>query len=352
MKLKTWLVGLLVAALTLPAAGLAETEELSGSVVPGYEVGVTAPFGGTVASVQLREGEWVNEGDVLVTVETTKVFAPEDGTIAAVDLKEGDAVSGTVLTLAPVSKYTVSCSVGSVYGTTDPERTYVHLGEKVYIRCVKDRSHIAVGVITAVSGSDYTVETTGGELYLEEEVNLYRDASYAFDGWIGDGTVARTAAIAVEGEGSLARLHVAPGDEVERGQLLFETVEGALDAYAPAGNDILATAGGVVAAVSLKTGAHLSKGDPVATLYPQSGFQLAAVVPEDMITLIKEGDTLRFYLDWDETSPRWYSGVVESLSYVSTLTAGDTTTFTAYLSFEPDDSVRLGMTAVVELEVP
>ena len=346
------LLSLWMAALAFPGLALAQTEQLSGSVVAGYEVGVTAPFGGTVATVNVREGQWVEAGDSLATIATTKVYAPADGTISALSVKEGDSVSGTVLTLQPVRKYTITANVSEIYGTTDPERNYIHLGETLYIRCVKDRSHIAVGVVTATNGGEYTVETTGGELYLEEEVNLYREDGYSFASWVGTGTVARTPAMTVEGEGSLAYLHVTQGQEVERGQLLFETVTGTLDAYTPEGNEILSPQSGVLAGISLAAGSALDKDSLIATIQPRDGFELAVVVPEDMITYLKVGDTLRFYLDWDESNYRWYEGVVSSLSYVSVTTAENTTTFTAYLDFEPDETVRLGMTAVVEVEVP
>lgn len=398
------LAALLALSLLWTGGALADTEQLSGTIVAGYEVGVIAPFGGKVSAVQMRAGQWIDEGDLLVTVEPTRYYAPIDGTVASVEAELGDALGGAtssgsasstgsasvatgsvsaatgsasiaagsasgsaaasgtaastgttasggaVLSIAPISKYTIACSVSDVYGTDVPARKYVSIGENIYIRCTKDRSHVALGKITAVSDADYTVETTGGELYLEEEVNIYRSGSYAFDTWIGTGTVARTETVEMSGSGSLLRLCVKEGDEVERGQLLFETVTGSLEGYAATDNGIYATASGVLSAVSLSVGDTLAKGAVVAALSPKDGFQLAVTVPEDMINRIHEGDRLRFFLDWDDDEQRWYEGTVESLSYISTVTTGDTTTFTAYLDFDADESVRLGMNAVVELE--
>lgn len=342
------IIGFLAIFLLWSTGALAVTEELSGNVVSGYTASVTAPFGGTVGDVAVREGQWVNEGDALVSVRTTRVVAAMDGTVRGIYAEPGDSVDGTVLNISPVSKYTVSCTLADAYSS--PAATFVTLGERVYLKCQKDGSHLAVGRITAVSGADYTVETTGGELYMEEKVYVFRAANYASVSRIGTGTVARTALAPVTGSGSIVRIHVRDGEEVERGQLLFETVEGSLSRYEAAGNDILATSSGVVASVAVKSGDKLQKGGTVVTLYPREGYQLAVVVPEDMITLLHVGDCLRFYLEWNEAEPAWYEGTVASLSYISAETAGDTTTFTAYLDFEADESVRLGMSAVVDLE--
>lgn len=345
-------ISLTLCCLLLPAWALAQVEELSGSVVAGYQTSVTAPFGGEVSAVHMREGEWVEPGDALVTVRTTKVFSPIDGTVSGALYAQGDTVDGAVLNVAPVSRYTITATVTDQYGQENPASRYIELGETVYMRCQKDRSHVAVGRVIAASGTDYTVEATGGELYLEETVNIYRDGGYTFASLIGTGTVARAASVEVAGSGSLLRLHVTNGDTVERGQLLFETVEGSLDGYTGNSSTIAADSAGVVSAVALQVGSRLQKGESVALLYPREGFQLAVVVPEDMIGLVKQGDTLRFYLDWDEENPRWYEGAVTSLSYISTMTTESTTTFTAYMDFDADESVRLGMTAVVEIDVP
>ena len=80
--MKKLLVLLLVLVLTLPSLALAETT-FDGTIVAGESVGVTAPFGGTVETVDLRQGALVHEGDVIAQVETTRVLATEDGTIRA-----------------------------------------------------------------------------------------------------------------------------------------------------------------------------------------------------------------------------------------------------------------------------
>ena len=210
MKRKAWLTVAVV--LLLPVTALA-AETFDGTVVAGVTTDVTAPFGGTVQSVSVREGAYLAVGDVAAVLDTTKVYAPEDGTVHLADVSEGDGVSGTVLTLSPVSRYTIYCDLTDAYQS--PETLYVQLGEQVYLQCVKDGSHQATGIITEVDGSSYTVTATAGELYVQEAVYVYRSANDAASSRLGKGVVNRAATINISANGSLWKLHVADGENVE-----------------------------------------------------------------------------------------------------------------------------------------
>ena len=164
MKRKLWAAWLLT-SLLLPWGALAQ-ETFDGTVVAGETVAITAPFGGTVTALDIREGQLLEAGDAVVTLSTTKVWATQDGTVNGVFAQEGDSAEGTVLYLSPVSRYTIACTLSKAH--EDVDTYYVKLGEKVYIQCVKDGSHRAEGIVTGVSGSSYTVTTTAGEMYLQE----------------------------------------------------------------------------------------------------------------------------------------------------------------------------------------
>jgi acetyl/propionyl-CoA carboxylase alpha subunit len=63
---------------------------------------VTAPLAGTIAMVRVKEGDNVNEGETLLTLEAMKmehrVTAPNDGTVKAVNVRDRDVVrEGDVL---------------------------------------------------------------------------------------------------------------------------------------------------------------------------------------------------------------------------------------------------------------
>lgn len=330
---------------TLPACA---EERFDGQVVAGETVSVTAPFGGVVKSTGLRVGAQVQLNDVIATLAATRVLASEDGTIRGVFASEGDSASGTVMYLAPVSKYTISASISKAYESA--ETMYVTIGEKVYLRCSKDGSHRAVGVITAVKGSSYTVQTTGGELYMEETVNIYRTADYAAKQCIGSGTVSRTDALAISGKGSILKMHVQDGEEVERGQLLFETVDGETDGMIYADSAIRSTASGVVAEVKVKAGAQVSKDDVLITVYQPGDYQIKMDVPEDMLSTIQAGDACSIYFNWNEGQSAPFAGTISEISYMSNAAEnGGETTYSVYVSFQPDDTVRLGMNVTVVL---
>ena len=53
------------------------------------------------------------------------------------------------------------------------------------MECSRDGSHVAVGRIIKADGAGYTVEVTGGELYMEEKVYIYRDEEYSSSSRIG-----------------------------------------------------------------------------------------------------------------------------------------------------------------------
>ena len=70
---------LIAVMLLTPVGALAETS-FEGTVTSGNTQVVSAPFGGTVSSVSVKVGDRIQAGDVVATVETTKVYAPQSGT--------------------------------------------------------------------------------------------------------------------------------------------------------------------------------------------------------------------------------------------------------------------------------
>lgn len=338
----------LLAALPLLFSSALAAGEFDGTVVAGETVTLTAPYGAVIKRMDLRRGEVIAVGDPVAEMDTTRVLASEDGTIRALEKQEGDSADGTVLYLNPVNKYVISADIKAAYD--DPEFTYVTLGEKVYMQCTSDGSHKAEGVITAISGSSYTVEATAGELYLEETVYIYRDNRYYWRERIGSGKVARMEAIPVSGTGSLLKLHVEDGEEVERGQLLFETVEGSFDALLSPGRIIQSTAAGVVADVPVTAGQKVQKGDVLATVYQAGDYQVKFSITEDMLASVHVGSKATLYFNWSEDNTAT-PGTVTELSYLAETNAetGETT-YSGYIAFDADDSVRIGMSVTVVLD--
>lgn len=354
MKKKTLALALAAAlALCAVSPALAETT-YDGAVVSGESVAVLAPFGGTLSTLSVRQGDVIAFGQQIATVETTKVYAPIDGTVSGLFGQAGDSAEdvatrmGAVLYIAPAGKYQITADIQKAYNSSDNK--YVNIGETVYIKSLStSRNNTATGTITAVNGTSYTVETTDGELLMEETVVIYRSADYASTSRIGRGTVSRTPEVAVGGTGSIVYMHVADGQSITRGQLLYETVAGTLDGLYAAGNAIVSEMDGIVASVSATVGATVSKGDTLLTVYPREQMQVEMELDEYDLAEIAEGDAVNIALTYDDSGTKAYTGTVAMISRVSDAADGADASYKAYVDFSPDASVRLGMTAVVTL---
>ena len=334
------LLALCLSILCLAGAASAEIT-LSGTVVARETAAVTAAIGGAVEDVYVREGEWIEAGDAVASVAVTGVYAPADGTVRGVLAEAGDSAGEAVLYVAPLSRYTVSANISDAYSSA--ANKYVTIGETVYMRCTRDGSHVAVGRITGVTGSDYTVEVTGGELYMEETVYIYRDEEHSSSARIGSGTVSRTAELAVSGTGRVAEMYVSEGERVERGQLLFTCVEADTVEDALLGGEIRSTASGVVASVAAQAGQQAAVGSTVLTVYPTEGFCVELSVEEADLAAVNVGDSVRLSFDFDAEGALTCEGTVTEISYLGESTEAGTV-YTAWVDFDPPEDVRLGMT--------
>ena len=283
---------------------LAETT-FEGSVVSGKSVSITAPFGGTVSAFSLREGGRISVGDAIADIQTTKVYATADGVIAGIFGQEGDSVEdvtaryGTVLYIAPENKYTISGDIEKAYNSS--ETRYVNISEEVYMVCTADGKHTASGVITAVSGTGYTVETTQGELLMDETVYIYRGSEAVKENRLGRGTVSRTSEIKISGSGSILKMHVKQGDKVSRGDILFETVTGTLDGLYAVSSTIESDVEGVIASIDTAAGSTVQKGQNLLTVYPSDSMQIEITISEYDLAALDEGDRVQIGFNWDET---------------------------------------------------
>lgn len=354
------LTGALACAL-LAQGALAETISFTGTVSAKTTSEVYAPIGGTVESVSAVAGQQVRAGDVLATLATTKVYAPEDGVITGLFAQAGDSAEtvsqryGAVMYIEGASVYTLSASTENAYNST--ENKFVHVGEEVYLSCYSDGSHSGTGVITAIEGTSYTVEVTSGEFLIGETVNVYRGETATTAARIGRGTLGRKNPTAVSASGSIVSIAVQDGETVQKGDLLFETLEGSFDGYYMSGSEILATSDGVVSQINLSQGGRLEKGSVAAMLYPEGAMQIQAQIAEANLGLIHVGDPVEIELNWNSDAEVRYTGVVSMISSIADSSSGSGSgesmnssgdvTYTVYIDFTPDADTRYGMTAVV-----
>lgn len=349
---------LIAACVLLPMhTALADTISFSGTTAARKTHEVYAPIGGLVESVEVEVGQLVHAGDTLATLRTTKVYAAESGTITGVFGQIGDSAEsvveqyGAVMYMEGESVYTIAASTANAYNSA--ENKFVHAGEKVYLNCYSDGTHTGTGVITAISGTSYTVKVLSGDFVIGETVNVFRGEEAKSVNRIGRGVLSRVNPTAVVGSGSIVSYAVSDGDTVQRGDLLFETLEGAFDGFAMSGRQIVADVDGVIAQLNLTQGVSIEKDSVAATLYPSGDMCVEAQIGEADLCQIQEGDPVEVELVWNQDEEKTYQGVVAMISKVADTTAttsdtsGAAVTYQVYVDFAPDDNTRYGMTALV-----
>lgn len=321
---------LLLALICLGGAALAEVYE--GQTAALSRVPVLAEQDGDVEAVAVLAGQRVTEGEPLVRLRAEKTFAAQDGTVCLVNAEVGDDVSGDVLELAPVERYTVYCTVDKAYQSA--ESTLIHSGETVYAKCTADGTHRAVGVITQVDGGEYRVLTIGGELYVGETVYLYRDADFTAAERVGIGTVLASDTQAYEAEGTLTLLRVSEGDAVERGQLL----------YAIGGGEINAPVGGIVASVSCQPGDAVHENQAIAEIVPDGEVGVEIRVDETDVAKIQIGSAARLTFAGQEDEDA-VSGTVVEISAIA-----DSGEYAVRIRPDTDAALPLGLTVEARID--
>lgn len=324
---KRWLAALLAMIVLSPAA-LAEVYE--GKTAPLTTVTVCAESGGVVETAAVSAGGRVGEGEPLFQMKPEKTFATQDGTVSMINVEPGDTVSGEVLALMPVERYTLYCTVDSAYQSA--ASTLIHSGETVYIKCTADGTHRAIGTVAQIDGSEYRVYTFGGELYVGETVYLYRGADFTSSQRVGIGTVVVSDTQSYEAEGVLTQLRVSEGDAVERGQLL----------YAVDGGAITAPVSGIVTSMACQPGDTVEDGQAVAELVPDGEVGVEIQVDETAAARISVGDAALLTLAGWEDDP--VPGTIVSVSAIA-----ESDSYAVRLRPETDRALPLGMSVEVRL---
>lgn len=348
-KLKVCCAALVCLALAC-AAACAETISFSGTVCPKETYEVYAPIGGMVECVNIEVGQAVRADDAIITLKTTKVYADRAGTVTGVFGQAGDSAEtvaarwGGVVYIEGDSRCTIAATTSTAYNAT--ENKYVHVGEAVYLVSRSDTGHTGDGVITAASGTSYTVEVTGGDFAPGETCDIYRGTSMVASSRIGRGSTSRVDPVAVTGTGSIVAYAVKSGDRVERGQLLFETLDGAFDGLEMSGAQIYAGMDGVVGQVGVAKGSALEKDSVAAVIYPTGSMRLEAAVNENDLSYLAVGDQVDIELAWKPDGAETIVGTVAMISAVANTDAEDVS-YNVYIDFTPTEDTRFGMSAVI-----
>ena len=314
MKLKLITFAALIAALSLTCA-CALGATANAVIIAPETAKITAPFAGTLLPFDLAAGDTVTAGDTLFQLDTTPVYAAQSGVAAAVFAKTGDDAAGVsahygaLAIIEPEYPLYIDADTDDAYDNDDNK--YIHAGEMLYL---KRNDEKGTGIVTSVSGKDYTVEVLTGNFDLDDSVRCYRESAMPYDSEVGRGKVKRFADAKVTSSGRIVAVHVQPGDTVKTGDLLFETV----DAMSPVGASpaISAPVTGAVTALYVASGAQVYRGQLLCEVADLTKLTLSAEIDEIDLAGIRLGDVLTYTLD--AYADKTFTGTVTEIRPIGT----------------------------------
>lgn len=326
-------------------SALAEPLSLDGTVTAAYTSEVYATSTAVAGKVHVAVGQSVNAGDAIVTLRTTPVYAEEDGVITAVFAETGDSADslttryGAAIVMETEVLYTVAATTERAYDSVATK--LVQVGETVSLRSRTNETRTGKALITAVDGINYTLHVTQGSFLVGETVEVFRGDDFAESACLGRGDVARNAPMLVNATGRIVNVQVQPGDEVKKGDLLLETLEGS-----GASAVLTADVSGIVAQVDAVQGTSLAENAVAAIIWPADAMQIEANIHELDLMDIAIGQQVQLSFDWNEDSGVTMTGTVKSISAVSNVDE-TATTFRLVVEFTPDASIRYGMNVTI-----
>lgn len=296
----------LFAALLCTTPALAEV--YSGVTVALQTQTILAETSGTLESINVISGEQIDSGDILATFQTTKVFANQDGHIARILAEEATDIEDAVLELQPISRYTIHCTVDDAYAST--ATGLVHSGETLCLRCTYNGTHRGTAIVNQIDGNIYLAEATGGEFYVGETVYLYRDADFTSDQRVGIGTVVSSNVESYSAEGKLVHMHVKEGEYVQRGELLYEVINGE-------NSQVVSRISGYIQNIEVQQGEQVKAGQALFTIVVPKDICVEVEVDESTAAQMQIGDpaALSFAVDAEE---KLVPGEIISISRLGT----------------------------------
>lgn len=340
--------------LCLPGAGVS-TAAAAGPDLTQYAIAnatvqassfsdVTAPCSGTLLSFDWEAGDRVEEGAALFEIMTTDLCAPEDGTVRYLFAEAGDsadAVSasyGAVLALEPAAAKRMHCSYTGAADYT--ENKHLHVGDTLYFRSGQEKG---TGTVIAVDGQNYEVEIRSGSFDRDKTLDLYKDSAYGAHDKVGSGKVYERDDLLLTASGRVAELSVQAGDEVKKGDVLLRVLP--QDAPAGATPVIFAPADGVVGSVAVSPGQQVWKGQLLCRVLNAGTPEIVAEVDEMDLGDLQIGDKLPVTLDTDEA--HILTGTVTEISGLG-VARQNAAYYAVHLSVE-SGGLRLGQSASVYL---
>lgn len=303
--------------LILPAA-TAETVTLTGTVVNTREENLVSAYGGTIDQVYAQPGDTVLSGDIIASLRTRKVYALQDGIVHFFG-EPGESAEmitekyGAVAYVEPSLLYTVSVSTKNA-DTSNEANLLIHPGETVYLRVTDDQKRTGSGIVTAVSGSTFTVIVLEGNFKSGSSVYVYRDPAFTFNTRLGKGSITVQDPVAYTGEGIVIAYNAKNGDIMKKGDILYELIDGSYSGAAPVKTEITAPCDGIIASLNLSRETAVQAGETAGILYPNDFIRIEAYVSETDLQRISLEQNVTIGFTYLADGALSIPGIIEKIS--------------------------------------
>ena len=296
--MKKWIAILL--AMLLPAAAMADETVTANAVAKSAKVyQIVAPYSGVVKPFDWETGDVVKADDVLLEMDTLRVYAPVDGVVRALFAQPGDQAMDVLNQygmLAAIEKeYPLIVNATSSGAYSKAENKLVHVGENVYLEQVSDRDNEGTGRIIAVHEAGYVVEVTGGDFDDNISVEIYRNADCSSKSCIGSGRTDVTVETPVSGAGYVLSAAVQEGDFVRKGDVLYEMA--AQDAEITLRSAQLTAPAAGALELAVVSGMQVYKGQVLAKVHDLTAMNVVASVDEMDLERVRLGDHITIVFD-------------------------------------------------------
>lgn len=287
------LIALLLMLITSQA--FAEQSTANATLKAPMRTLVMAPFSGTLTSFTWEVGDTLTQQETLFEYATEPIYATQAGIMTALFVSPGDLTTGAmerygaVCFIEPERPLYISATTRNAYNKN--ENKYLHIGESLYLKSGSDKG---TGRVTGITEENYTVEILNGDFDPGDTIHCFRESNHSTDSKTGQGEAKRYPDIAIRAQGRVYLIHKQPGDPVQAGELLLETIHESSQAY-PLSTTLEAQ--GILTGLFVQPGAQVYRGQYLCEIVDPSTLELSAEVDEVDIAAIHVGDSLSFTLD-------------------------------------------------------
>ncbi len=318
-----------------------------GTVVAPDGVTLTAPVGGQVGNFSWVPGDSFGAQEVAFNLKPAQVYAANDGVVRGLKAQVGDQAAGVMAQFGALCHidredvWQVEVSASTAYN--EVENRDIRVGDVLRVRQgTGDDAVTGIATVIRLVQRGFVVELAQGDFELEDKVKVFlgEGKTYNSEDQVGNGKIARVAALPVQGDGVIAEVLVTEGQSVTRGQALF-TLDSAPATHkaAPAHHVAFDTAG-LVSEVLVRPGQFVVQGQAVMTVLPTEALTATLDVDELDIAKVEVGKKVRVVAD--AYAGREFVGTVQRIQPIGTIVL-DTTKYHVEVAFADAEGLMIGM---------